>query len=98
MEKLVKLLDDFDRDLRPFEEESKFTIWDNHVELAKYLIENDVRQLVHGRWINDRVEAGCPLTDDMYLLDVMQCSVCGTYFDVSEARNYCPHCGAIMNQ
>ena len=51
---------------------------------------------VHGRWINDRAEAGCPLTGDMYLMEVMQCSVCGTYFDVSDARTYCPHCGAIM--
>ena len=51
----------------------------------------------HGRWIADKVEAFSPLTEEPYLLDVLQCSVCGEYFDVSEARNYCPNCGARMD-
>ena len=51
----------------------------------------------HGRWITDQVEAFNPLTGDTYPLDVLQCSLCGEYFDVSEARNYCPNCGARMD-
>ena len=51
----------------------------------------------HGRWIADQVDAFSPLTEEPYLLDVLQCSVCGEYFDVSEARNYCPNCGARMD-
>lgn len=86
MEKLVKLLDEFDRDLRPFEEESKFTIWDNHVELAKYLIEHDVVQLVHGKWL----KAECSEKDGN-----ANCSVCGQW--EWDDRRYCPNCGAKMD-
>ena len=57
----------------------------------------DAVEVVHGRWITDQVEAFNPLTEEPYLLDVLQCSVCGEYFDVSEARNYCPNCGAKMD-
>lgn len=86
MERLVKLLDDFDRDLRPFEEESKFTIWDNHIDLAKYLIDNDVRQLVHGRWM----KAECSERDGN-----ARCSVCDQW--EWDNCSYCPNCGAKMD-
>ncbi len=58
----------------------------------------EVVEVVHGRWNTDQVEAFSPLTEEPYLLDVLQCSVCGEYFDVSEARNYCPNCGAKMDK
>lgn len=86
MEKLVKLLDEFDRDLRPFEEESKFTIWDDHVELAKYLVDHDVVQLVHGKWL----KAECSEKDGN-----AHCSVCGQW-DWDDCR-YCHNCGAKMD-
>ena len=50
-----------------------------------------------GVWIANQVEVFSPLTEEPYLLDVLQCSVCGEYFDVSEARNFCPNCGAKMD-
>ena len=91
MEKLAKLLDDFNRDLRPFEEESKFIIWDDHVELAEYLIKNDVKQIVHGRWEQQ--------------LGIDHCSVCHHVrpYDVQADEvqywrcDYCPTCGAKMD-
>ena len=42
VEKLVKLLDDFNRNLSAVAGNEKYVIWDDHVELAKYLVDNDV--------------------------------------------------------
>lgn len=92
MEKLVKLLDDFNRDLSPYAGETKYTIWDDNVELAKYLIANDVRQVVHGRWIkiNPRKDVEGWTEYDF------QCSICK---EISwEESNYCPNCGADMRE
>lgn len=86
MEKLVKLLDNFNRDLSPFAGEAKYTIWDDSVELAKYLIENDVRQVVHGRW------------EKTSYFDVHKCSCCGKYSNTYKGlHDYCPKCGAKMD-
>lgn len=98
MEKLVRLLDDFNRDLHPYAGEAKHTLWDDHVELAKYLIDNDVRQVAHGRWEKD---------PDMrrmngHIYDY-RCSVCrspahkGCYNNNDILTNYCPYCGAKMD-
>ena len=90
MEKLVQLLDDFNRDLRPFEEESKFTLWDDHIELATYLITNDVKQVVHGRW---RIE-----TDEEQPHIAIRQVVCSMCNGRAHGRyNYCPNCGAKMD-
>ena len=91
MEKLVKLLDDFNRDLSSYAGETKYTLWDDHVELAKYLIANDVKPAVHGRWEKQ--------------LGMDHCSVCHKVrpYDVQadEAKywpcDYCPNCGAKMD-
>lgn len=86
MEKIIKLLDDYDRDLRPYAGEAKYTIWDNHIELAKYLIDNDVKQVVHGQW--EKVTGGMVTLGD--------CSECKTRQPVI-GTNYCKHCGAKMS-
>lgn len=59
------------------------------------LNESDAVPVVHGRWETVRVEVGDPFDgNSTYLIDVFACSVCGVHFDISEARNYCPNCGA----
>ena len=58
----------------------------------------DAVEVVHGRWLKTEVEAGDPYDgNSVYCFDVMVCSVCGCHFDVSEAMNYCPNCGAKMD-
>ena len=92
MEKLVKLLDDFNRDLSPYAGEAKYTIWDDNVELAKYLTANNVRQVVRGQWlkINPRKDVEGWTEYDF------QCSICK---EISwEESNYCPNCGADMRE
>ena len=57
----------------------------------------DAVEVVHGRWLKAQVEAGDPFDgNSCYLFDVFQCSECDAHFDVSEAMNYCPNCGADM--
>ena len=87
MEKLVKLLDDFNRDLSPFAGEAKYTIWDDSVELAKYLIDNDVRQIGRAYWIpmKQRPVGGRHL---------WYCSNCGQHGD--SEFTYCPGCVSKM--
>lgn len=52
----------------------------------------------HGRWIVDAVEVDHPFLEfESVWRDVHQCSICKEYFDVSDARNYCPNCGARMD-
>lgn len=52
---------------------------------------------VHGWWLKTQIEAGDPFDgNSTYCFDVFQCSECGEHFDVSEAMNYCPNCGAKM--
>ena len=91
IEKLVKLLDDFNRDLSPYAGEAKYTIWDDSVELAKYLIANDVKQVVHGRW--EPVDH-----DGSWRVD--RCSVCYKrmhYVNYDQPYPYCSNCGAKMD-
>ena len=84
MEKLVKLLDEFNRDLRPYAGETKYTIWDNHMDLAKYLTDNDVKQVGHGKW--EYWAGGLP-----------RCPICGyEYTDYVECKNYCGNCGTKL--
>lgn len=84
MEKLVKLLDEFNRDLSPYAGEAKYTILDDSVELAKYLTDHDVKQVVHGRW-------------EYWAGSLPRCPVCGyEYTDYVECKNYCGNCGAKL--
>ena len=57
------------------------------VKMAEYLMDNDVTIQKTGRWLEvrfaDRVEAH-------------RCSKCNTTWD--EALNYCPMCGAKMEE
>lgn len=58
----------------------------------------DVAQVRHGKWIETQVETGDPFGGgNYYTIDVYACSECGEMFDISEARNYCPNCGARMD-
>ena len=56
----------------------------------------EAKPVVHGEWIEDRVETGDPFGNGYYLIDMLRCSVCGAFFDVSETRNFCSECGADM--
>lgn len=59
---------------------------------------NEMVEVVHGRWIVDAVEVDHPFLEfESVWRDVHQCSMCKEYFDVSDARNYCPNCGAKMD-
>ena len=58
----------------------------------------DAVEVIHGRWIRDQVEVDHPFLEfESCWRDVHQCSSCKEYFDVSDARNYCPNCGAKMD-
>ena len=87
MEKLVRLLDDFNRDLSPYAGEAKYTIWDDSVELAKYLIDNDIKPVVHGRWIKRPSNS-----------NQVYCSECAMILDgIAAGFYFCPNCGAKMD-
>lgn len=51
----------------------------------------DVAPVVHGRWIHDgrRIEGG---------IDWCHCSECGKSDNFCARTNYCPNCGAKMNE
>lgn len=85
IEKLVKVLDNFDRNVASFAGNEKYIIWDDHMELASYLITNGIGQVVYSRWEN--------VTGGMVTLG--DCSECKTRQPVV-GTNYCKHCGAKM--
>ena len=75
------------------------------VEGATYVLEQidkqptvEAKPVVYGEWIEDQVETGDPFGNGYYLIDMLRCSVCGAFFDVSETRNFCPECGADMRK
>lgn len=89
-EKLVKLLDDFNRNLSTVAGNVKYVIWDDHVELAKYLVANDVTPVVHGEWVVLGDGENVP----------WMCSHCGkttAHKYKIMYGNYCPNCGAKMD-
>ena len=98
MEKLVRLLDNFNRDLSPFAGETKYTIWDDSVELAKYLIGNDVKPVVHGQWLYDSGSGKyfCSACDEC-ALSFKKDTLCGGDLYEVCLTDYCPNCGAKMD-
>ena len=55
-------------------------------------LESDVRPVVRGEWIQDKL---CSTSGGTY--GVRRCSVCEHYFqDLVNEYNYCPNCGAEM--
>ena len=59
----------------------------------------EARPVVHGRWVPETVKRENPLSPlEEYVFDTMICSGCGAGFDVSEAMNFCPNCGADMRE
>ena len=58
----------------------------------------DVAEVRHGYWKKTQGEVGNPFNNQVFdTIDFLVCSVCNEVFDVSEARNYCPNCGAKMD-
>ena len=58
----------------------------------------DAVEVVHGRWIMDRVETGNPYDgNSTMLVDIGNCSVCGHRCEMLPIMNYCPNCGAKMD-
>lgn len=68
------------------------------IEVTDKLPTVEANPLVYGEWIEDQVETGDPFGNGYYLIDMLRCSVCGAFFDVSETRNFCPECGADMRK
>lgn len=72
---------------------AKYTATGGHVNKCEHFKEGR-----KGEWIETGVAAGDPFDgNSVYCFDVFACSECGCHFDVSEAMNYCPNCGAEMN-
>ena len=58
----------------------------------------DVVEVRHGKWKEMQGEIGNPFNNQVFdTIDLLVCSICNEIFDVSEARNYCPNCGAKMD-
>ena len=51
----------------------------------------DVREVKHGEWHN---KLYYPLTNSRY----HTCSVCGKELKITFTDNYCPNCGAVMDE
>lgn len=52
-------------------------------------------EVKHGHWINERLVT----TDDGRVYGIATCSECkGTYVYVLDVWNYCPNCGANMDE
>ena len=94
--KLVELLDDFPYELSDYISDNKHFIVDDHIELAKHLVDNGIIVQKHGKWIFDD--------------DSIHCSICGykalaliPYIDDGDkfiplyANKYCGNCGAKMD-
>jgi rubrerythrin len=73
---------------------AKYTATGGHVNKCEHFKEER-----KGEWLKTVVEAGDPFDgNSTYCFDVFACSECGCHFDVSEAMNYCPNCGADMRE
>lgn len=90
IEKLVKVLDDFNRNVASFAGNEKYVLWDDHVELAKHLIANEVAPIAHGEWI---------VLGDGENVPWMCSHCCKTTAHKYKILygNYCPNCGAKMD-
>ncbi|MBR2825812.1 MAG: hypothetical protein IKE51_06075 [Solobacterium sp.] len=54
----------------------------------------DAKPIRHGQWLYDRL---CSTNGGTY--GVQRCSNCGYYYkDFGDEWNYCPHCGALMEE
>ena len=82
-EKLVELLDNFNRNLSPFAGDSRYFMVDDNIEQVEYLIINGVTVQKHGCWIEG-------------LDGSVMCSECSQVIRY-EIGYYCPKCGAKMD-
>ena len=64
-----------------------------------YMDKSEMKPVIYGEWKVVQGEIGNPFNNEVYdTIDLFVCSNCGEHFDVSEARNYCPNCGARMTK
>ena len=67
------------------------------LEIVKSAPTVDAVEVVHGRWIMDKLEIGSPYDgNSTMLVDIGNCSVCGYRCEMLPTMNYCPNCGAKM--
>ena len=95
IEKLVKLLDGFNRNLSTVAGNEKYVLWDDHIELAKYLLANDVAQIVKAKWQKQWCDSS--MIGHMY----EECPVCGCMILDTEKFwdcRFCPNCGTSMEE
>ena len=58
----------------------------------------DAVEVVHGRWIMDKLEIGNPYDGNSTMIaDIGNCSCCGYRCEMLPIMNYCPNCGAKMD-
>lgn len=64
--------------------------------VADELIANDVVPVVHGRW--GQTEYWKRANKHLILYKTNRCSICNCDISSRLAYNYCPNCGAIMEE
>ena len=58
----------------------------------------DAVEVVHGRWIMDKLEIGNPYDgNSTMVVDIGNCSCCGYRCEMLPVMNYCPNCGTKMD-
>ena len=71
--------------------EVRYPVW--YAEKARQMIVSpDTIVVKHGRWI--KTQLPLPLSDSSK--DCVECSVCHTHWETG--NNYCPYCGAKMDE
>lgn len=71
-------------------------LWPDHVEECREALRSipaaDVRTVVRGKWVTPTVIGGRPF-------NIPHCSACnGVPCGVDEHTNFCPNCGAMMEE
>lgn len=91
---LIELLDNFQYELSDYISDNKYFVVDNHIELAKHLVNNGVMVQKHGRWIDHYTDIVCSECGAEYSDEIV---FMNRDFECNEL-NYCPNCGAKMNK
>ena len=75
--------------------------WDHAIAANEILDDQpivDAVEVVHGRWLMDKLEIGNPYDGNSTMIaDIGNCSVCGYRCEMLPVMNYCPNCGAKMD-
>ena len=92
-------------DANAFEVVALNGVSEEFAEGAKFILEKidaaptvDTVEVVHGRWLMDKLEIGNPYDGNSTMIaDIGNCSVCGYRCEMLPVMNYCPNCGAKMD-